>query len=590
MTPPSPALVTQSAVRRLPRWALLLFSLFYVLPGFIGRESWKTQDAAGFGVMLSLAKGDGSWLSPTVFGQLPDTAALLPYWLGALSIKALAIFDAEFAARIPFAMLLGLTMAGVWYSVYRLAHLPMAQPVVFAFGGQAKRSDYARAMADAGLLMLLACLGLARMGHETTADLASLGFVSLMLWSASAWLVPKRSNRWRPFVAWPISVLGLALCGQSTLAVVWATTVGLYLLLQGNGLGQLHSQLAHNSQDATAQTPETGSGLHTRLHVIARAVALLTACAAVTLYAQLGSVGQAYSYHGFSEPAYDWVRWLKLLAWFVWPAGPLALWALWRWRAHWRSPHIWLPLWFSAVALVAAMVSSNPGRSIVLALPGLAVLASFALPTLKRRASALIDWFALLFFTGAGLVVWIIWLAMHTGFPAQPAANVARLVPGFEPQFSAIPTLVALLATGIWLQLIRWRTRSVVPALWKSLVLSAGGSTWCWLLLTTLWLPLLDHGLSYGPVSRSIAKVLATTDCVRTIGLTQDQLTSLRYHGRLQVKPDESGQDCPKLLVSSNTVERIGAIIDLPQWALRQQVWQVNNRSETIYIYQRISE
>jgi hypothetical protein len=26
----------------------------------------------------------------------------------------------------------------------------------------------------------------------------------------------------------------------------------------------------------------------------------------------------------------------------------------------------------------------------------------------------------------------------------------------------------------------------------------------------------------------------------------------------------------------------------LPQWALRQQVWQLNDRSEIIYIYQRI--
>ena len=575
MNIPSPALVTQSAVRRLPRWALVLFSVLYVLPGFIGRESWKVADASGFGVMLSIARGDSLWAAPSIFGQLPDTAALLPYWLGAISIQLFAIFDPEFAARIPFAMLLGLTMAGVWYSVYQLAHLPMAQPVVFAFGGQAKRPDYARAMADAGLLMLLACLGLARMGHETTADLASLGMVSLMLWSASAWIVPKNVKKWRPIAAWFVGVVGLALSGQSLLASLLSVSVGVYLL----HIGQ--AQVNDNEAD---QHPLASSNFK---HV-ARLAALATAATSVALYALPDTVWQAHNYQLTVESALGWQRWLKLLVWFLWPAGPLALWALWRWRAQWRSPHIWLPLLFSAMTFITAMLSSRPERAVLLTLPSLAVLASFALPTLKRRASALIDWFALLFFSGAGFIVWVVWLAMHTGFPTQPAANVARLAPGFDPQFAAIPTLLALLATGIWLRLIWWRSRSVVPALWKSLVLSAGGSTLCWLLLMTLWMPLLDHGLSYGPMSRTISSVLNNAQCVRTIGLKQDQLTSLAYHGRLQVRPDASGQDCDFLLVSSAAYASIDNVISLPQWALLKQVWQLNERSEIIYIYQRI--
>jgi len=575
MNIPSPALVTQSAVRRLPRWALVLFSVLYVLPGFIGRESWKVADASGFGVMLSIARGDSLWAAPSIFGQLPDTAALLPYWLGAISIQLFAIFDPEFAARIPFAMLLGLTMAGVWYSVYQLAHLPMAQPVVFAFGGQAKRPDYARAMADAGLLMLLACLGLARMGHETTADLASLGMVSLMLWSASAWIVPKNVKKWRPIAAWFVGVVGLALSGQSLLATLLSVSVGVYLL----HIGQ--AQVNDNEAD---QHPLASSNFK---HM-ARFAALATAATSVALYALPDTVWQAHNYQLTVESALGWQRWLKLLVWFLWPAGPLALWALWRWRAQWRSPHIWLPLLFSAMTFITAMLSSRPERAVLLTLPSLAVLASFALPTLKRRASALIDWFALLFFSGAGFIVWVVWLAMHTGFPTQPAANVARLAPGFDPQFAAIPTLLALLATGIWLRLIWWRSRSVVPALWKSLVLSAGGSTLCWLLLMTLWMPLLDHGLSYGPMSRTISSVLNNAQCVRTIGLKQDQLTSFAYHGRLQVRPDASGQDCDFLLVSSAAYASIDNVISLPQWALLKQVWQLNERSEIIYIYQRI--
>ena len=57
------------------------------------------------------------------------------------------------------------------------------------------------------------------------------------------------------------------------------------------------------------------------------------------------------------------------------------------------------------------------------------MLAAFALPTLRRSLSALIDWFTLLFFTGCAIIIWVVWLAMHTGVPPQPATNVARLLP-----------------------------------------------------------------------------------------------------------------------------------------------------------------
>ena len=55
MTPPTPAIVAQSAVRRLPRLALWLFCLAYLIPGFVGREPWKNADMAAYGYMAELA-------------------------------------------------------------------------------------------------------------------------------------------------------------------------------------------------------------------------------------------------------------------------------------------------------------------------------------------------------------------------------------------------------------------------------------------------------------------------------------------------------------------------------------------------------
>ena len=58
-------------------------------------------------------------------------------------------------------------------------------------------------------------------------------------------------------------------------------------------------------------------------------------------------------------------------------------------------------------------------------------------------------------------------------------------------------TLGRELAGGAWhwrtdlaLALVRWRTGRHRNALWKSLVLPAGGVALAWLLLMTLWLPL----------------------------------------------------------------------------------------------------
>ena len=112
MNQPTPAIVAQEAVRRLPRAALLLFCVAYVLPGFIGREPWKSADITGFGHMFELARGTSSWLSPTLLGRGPEFDALLPYWLGAFAIKiAPAWVTPALAARIPFIALLAVTLA-----------------------------------------------------------------------------------------------------------------------------------------------------------------------------------------------------------------------------------------------------------------------------------------------------------------------------------------------------------------------------------------------------------------------------------------------------------------------------------------------
>ncbi len=581
MSSPTPAIVTQSAVRPLPRLVLLVFCLAYVLPGFLGREPWKVEDLAAFGVMLELASGDSNWWQPQLLGLPPEEPGWLPYWLGALAIQWLPFIDPETASRLPFIGLLGMTLACTWYAVYHLARQPAAQPVAFAFGGEAHPRDYARAMADAGLLALIASLGLARLSHETTPELTRLAFGALMLMAIAR--LGRGGSPWRPVLAATLALLALLLSGMGWSAV--ALMIGWWLLLLAKPAGE---------QTAVAE-PSVHSEARRRASLLALVLLTLLAVSlalrqewltppAWPLVPSLPDTGEA------AIPA-GWLSFARMLVWFTWPAWPLALWTMWRWRRQLGSPHLALPFWGVLVGLLNSAASENSDRALLVALPALAVLAAFALPTLKRSAAALIDWFTLLFFSFCALVIWVIWVAMQTGVPAKPAANVAKLAPGFAPEFSFGLFLLATLATLAWLALVAWRVGRHPQAIWKSLVLPASGATLCWLLLMTLWLPLLDFGRSYGPMSRRLAALLPNESCVLVDGLSQAQIAALKHHGKLDIHRIHSSDasQCRSLLVDLEQQPTLDQRVELTHWAFKATVRRLNDdRRETVLLYLRV--
>jgi hypothetical protein len=556
---PTPAIVAQNAVRRLPRAALLLFCLAYVLPGFIGREPWKNADIAAFGYMAELASGATSWLSPHLLGQPPEFDGLLPYWLGAWAMQVAPGWIApDFAARIPFILLLTLALLSTWYGVYFLARSPQAQPLAFAFGGEAEPTDYARAMADGGLLALIASLGLAQLSHETTPALAQLGFTALAMFGIAA--LPYRN-----VVAGGAVLLGLV--GLSLSGAPWMA------LLFGMG-GLATSLLDHpDGEEARDQALRSAS--------LIAAATLVAAGLAWTLDLWRWRVDPGAVHR-------DWGGVAKFLVWFSWPAWPLALWTLWRWRRQLGSRHVALPLWFLLVALVAALLTPTADRALLLGLPALATLAAFALPTLKRSVAALIDWFTLLFFSGCALTIWVVWLAMQTGVPPRPAANVARLAPGFVPSFSLVAFIAALAATLAWAWLVKWRAGRHRAVIWKSLVLPAGGAALCWLLLMTLWMPLLDYARSYAPLVRNVARLIDTPGCVEVHGLSQAQLAALRYHAGLTLKPASRPASCPWLLVDADAHHSASLAIDLRRWRVVSMIARPSDSNDNVVLYRRI--
>ncbi len=571
MSQPTPAIVAQSAVRRLPRLALWLFCAAYVLPGLFGREPWKGNEFTAFGHMLALAEGASDWFNPSVWGQEPELDALLPYWIGAWAIQlAPNWISAGLAARIPFAFLLGLTLATTWHGVYYLALSPQAQPVPFAFGGEAKPKDYARTIADGAVLALIACLGLTLLSHEASPILTQLAFVSCAFYGIAALPYHPRYS----LAALCTGLLGLCLSGAPSFAVLMAVGSGFLCLL-----------------DRQSTSKKIGQEHAIWLLLMGLAVAILATSLKVWHWRLLPS-------HN------DWKELLRLMAWFTWPAWPLAAWTLWRWRRQWTSlhwsRHLVLPMWFTALTVGTSVMTRSSDQTLLLALPSFATLAAFALPTLRRSVAALIDWFTLLFFSGCAFIIWVIWIAMQTGWPTQPAANVKKLVPGFEPSFGILAFIFALIATALWVWLVVWRTAKHRQALWKSLVLPAGGAALCWLLLLTLWLPLLDYARSYKPWVQQIQGVMAKQNpreakdvCLLSYGLDVGQMTAFHYHGGFDVKVVEmtslaDQRKCPWLLVDNDLRPELGNVVRLNDWIRIRTIRRPSDNNEDVTLYHRL--
>ncbi len=554
-------------MRRLPRLALLLLCVAYVLPGFLGRDPWKNADVTAFGYMLELAGGQSSWLQPQLAGLPVETDSLLPYWLGAWAIQLAPAWVApDFAVRVPFALLLALTLIATWYGVYYLARSPQAQPVAFAFGGEAQTPDYARAVADGGLLALIASLGLAQLSHETTPALAQVCATAVTFYAMAA--MPYRTVV--PSMALLGGLAALVLSGAPAMATLLGAGSALLYLL-----------------GTTSEADE-----RVRLRYWAAGIA-----AATLLVAALAWMLELWRWRIALPPLIGqdslatWKSIGRLLLWFTWPAWPLALWTLWRWRRQLslRAPgrHVMLPIWFAAVAIGSAVFTQPADRTLLLGLPALATLAAFALPTLRRSVAALIDWFTLLFFTGCSVFIWVIWIAMQTGVPRQPAANVAKLAPGFEPSFSWLAFGVALVATLTWGWLVKWRVGRHRTAIWRSLVLPAGGAALCWLLLMTLWLPLLDFARSYAPQVQRVSAIIGRPVCVEIYGLSRAQIAAFNFHGQLNLMPATSRAQCPWLMVDADARGTLPKSVNLRQWSLQATVRRPTDSNEDVMLYRR---
>jgi hypothetical protein len=534
----------------------MLMCVVYVFIGSFDRGPWKSMDLTSLGYMLSLVQGQSQLFHLQMAGMAPELDALLPYWIGMVAIQTLNSLSPDLSARLVFSLLSLGGMYCLWQGIYFLARNPQAQPVAFAFGGEANPKDYARAIADGGLLAYLACLGLAMPSHEITPMALQLQWVCVFFAGAACMQFYPSKGLWGTCTA---TVL-LALSGAPALAT---------LLLSG-----LCVMWWRNPQSTRIQ-------LQLMLSTLA---GVLFMASNLDLW-QWRIVDLFQFKTKFKEN-------VELLLWFLWPAWPMAAWTLWKWRGHWRNQvwtqHLTLPVFLFAVTLLASVLTSNADRTLLLVLPSIAALAAFSLPTLRRSVAALVDWFTLIFFTTCAIAIWGVWLSLETGVPAQPARNVYRLVPGYVHEFNALALVAAVVISLIWLKIIAWRVGRHPSAIWKSLVLPATGVVLCWVLLMTLWLPFIDRAMSYKAWTAQLKSMIGSDKCVMFARMDRHQVAGFSFHGDLTFEPMQSSHRCKWLLHKAIANDTSRWMIDPEEWLFVKTLQRPGDKSDTVQIYQRI--
>lgn len=529
----TPARLTEQAASKLPRLLLVSVGLIYILAGLFFRDPWKSDDVIGIATMLTpLQESTSSWLLPAIGDFDYAQNGPLASWVGTLSILIFGPFFEIFlppldaaitAARLPNILWFLILTFCFWRALFILAQTKEAQPLALPFGGEPNPRDYARMIADAGLLLLVATVGIIWRVHETSAVPLSLALIALLFFG---WALMPRYSRIATLL------IGISL-GASFLN---RALIGFVPLLLSNLV-----VFAFLSPFTQYRRQFFASLLITAAMIL---LWWIPAWQQDPMWMQDWWQWHLQQFKGFS--GYTLSSSTRDLLWFLWPTWPLALLALWNWRNWWAAPHISLAAILALFGLVLVLVMPHAFEPeyIFLALPS-AVLAAFALPTLRRGAINALDWFAVMCYSLTAATVWLGWIAQQTGWPPKIAHSIHRQTEGFHSEILWYALAIAATGTILWLLLVHWRLTQRPPSLWRGTVLSAAGLITTWLLLVTLWMPTLNYARSYRDVAAELSLALVqhnqANDCVYA-AINPGQRASFYVFNQLQFS---SKRSCP---------------------------------------------
>ena len=527
----TPVKMSQEAANKLPRWSLLSLLVIFAATGFWSTGIWTMRDASSFGTALAmLTGGPVLWFLPSVADTPMTSAGPMTGWLSALLISLFGSSGSGFgclsdiaATRLAACLWFGITTAALWYGTWHLARRPEAQPIAFAFGGEASPRDYGRVVADSAVLFFVATFGIVTRQHEALPDTALLAMGAINFYGLT--LALRRPLR-GCFIAGLAS--GAAVVSSTLFAGVWLLAISL-----------LAFSLIRAYQDTrlrrAAYTVLGAAAGFLPWPVLAFAAAPEAAPSWFALWA-----AEQISHFGLAgTDTYFWFA--RNAVWYLCPVWPFVLWALYSWRRQLRRTHLLLPLVICAAGVPAVVFSSFQASDTVFLtfLPLLSVLASFGLVTVRRSHENELDWFSLMTFSLGTLAAWAYWFAWLTSFAPKMAESVQMLAPGSSPVFDS-GFVLALLTTAMWFGFVGWRLTHRPVVIWRGPWLSAAGMTAVAAAVIGLFHTGIDINRSYVPVIESVSGTLvkagfSETDCAAGEGFTPGLQALFQYYGGIRV-------------------------------------------------------
>jgi len=526
-----------------------LLGLAWLLPGLIGHDPWKPDEAYSFGLVYHLIQ-TGDWVVPTLAGEPFMEKPPLFYITAALFAKAFSwLVPLHDAARLASGFYMTLT---------------------FIMIGSTARELHGYGKGWVAVLLLMGSVGLIERGHQLITDVSQLTGFALGLYGLALSL--------RRPVAGGIGLgagVGIAFMSKGLLA---PGCFGLLCLL----------------------LPALFPAWRSRNYLTTLAVALLAAAPFLLVWPWL-------LYQRSPQLFNDWFwannfgrflgsnqlgpksvpgQYLGILVWYALPAWPLATWTVWTRRRELRAdPALHLPLAMFAVVFLVLSVSRD-ARDLY-AMPMLAPLAVLAVPglfTVRRGASNALMWFSVLFFGFFLLVGWFYWVALDLEVPTRLNRHLLRMQPGYTPALSWVELSFGLLYTAGWLWILRFTQRS--PE--RPLVFWACGTTMVWGLLLILFVDYADVGKSYRSMIYSLRSALPQRyDCISSYNLGEPQRALLEYFAGIvtyrETEPSRK-RDCQLLLVQGF---RNYILVPNPHW---HKIWEgarPGDNKESFQLYQR---
>ena len=120
------------------------------------------------------------------------------------------------------------------------------------------------------------------------------------------------------------------------------------------------------------------------------------------------------------------------------------------------------------------------------------------------------------------------------------------------------------------------------------MVLPAGGTALCWLLLMTLWLPMLDFARSYAPLVQRVVETVGKQPCVHTHGLSPGQTAAFAYHGSMKLQTLKPEEKCAWLIVDADAESSLSSI-NMSSWRFVTKVRRPTDDNEDVLLYRRVN-